>query len=48
VRAPSPPHPPPALIALPRRSNNQIGDEGVAALADSLHGLMALKELYLQ
>jgi hypothetical protein len=37
----SPPH------ALPRRSGNQISDNGVTTLADSLQGLTALKTLNL-
>jgi hypothetical protein len=43
-RAPSPPS---ALTAASRRSENQIGSDGAAVIADSLQGLTALKELYL-
>jgi hypothetical protein len=50
VRAPFPHHRhhhPSALTAPPRRSKNQIGNDGAAALAGSLQGLTALKALYL-
>ena len=40
--------PPSTLTAATRCSSNQIGDDGAAALASSLQGLTALKELYLQ
>ena len=33
------------LTAATRRSGNQIGDDGAAALASSLQGLTALKKL---
>ena len=45
VRAPSPSS---ALTAATRRSRNQIGDDGAAALASSLQGLTALKTLRLE
>jgi hypothetical protein len=35
------------LTAATRRSSNQIGDDGAAALASSLRGLTALETLYL-
>jgi hypothetical protein len=35
------------LTAATRCSSNQIGDDGAAALASSLQGLTALKDLYL-
>ncbi len=47
VRACVPRGPPSALTAATRRSNNQIGDDGAAALASSLQGLTALKTLVL-
>ena len=34
-----------SLTATLRRSNNQIGDDGAAALASSLQGLTALETL---
>ena len=39
--------PPSTLTAATRCSWNQIGDDGAAALASSLQGLTALKELWL-
>jgi hypothetical protein len=36
-----------ALTAALRRSDNQIGDDGAAALISSLEGLTALNTLYL-
>ena len=39
--------PPSALTAATRRSRNQIGDDGAAALASSLRSLTALETLSL-
>jgi hypothetical protein len=47
--APSEPVPPPSLFPdyHPRRSVNQVGDDGAKALADSLQGLTGLETLEL-